>query len=640
MCGIVAVINFDGRPVDRDLLIKMRDTMIHRGPDDSGIHVNGCVGLAHRRLSIIDLSPAGCQPLVNEDGLLSLVANGEVYNYIELRQNLERKGHRFSSLSDSETIIHQYEEEDIKCLSRFNGMFAFVLWDMRYQRVFAARDRIGIKPLYYYIDKRRCILASEIKAILADPSVTRGPDYRGIADYYFAGRPLNGKTLFKSISELLPGHSLCADLRGRAVQTQKYWDLSFDYNFSRTEERITEDLFHLIDNAVQMNCRSDARLGCHLSGGVDSSTVTAFASRHRKNLKAFCIKFSDDVRIDETAYAKHVAKNTGAKYYEDTPPAMSMARMLPLLMWHMDLPMANVGGFSYFCVSRLARKHVKVSLTGHGGDELFAGYPAQFLAAFNTMEMFPSDQDYQSTLGPNRWTKFTAALRRKEMMPLARAFLGRLRNAQNDLESLWIRLHCRELPIRSSVFSHDFLKLKDIEGYSPVPEFIGPLQEAGTEEILDRCLYHDLKVYLPSLLHLEDRVSMALSLESRVPLLDHHIAEYLATVPPDQKVPDKRPKHLLRMAAAPVLPEEVCERMDKRPFPVPREVLYSQEMKQLTTEVLLSPKCKERGIFTEAALSEACRDLTKSWPLLNIELWCRIFLDGDMKREPDDILLE
>ena len=319
MCGILAILNFDNKNIDEDLLIRMRDTMYHRGPDDAGVYIEGSVGLAHRRLSIIDLSKTGHQPMANEDKTVFLVFNGEIYNYVELRENLIKMGHRFFSTSDSEVIIHQYEEDGEKCLDKLNGMFGFVIWDTKKQSLFAARDRLGIKPLYYFVDNNRIILASEIKAVLEDPRIPRIPNYQAIADYFFAGRALGGKTVFKNIKEVEPGYMLTVDKMSQQIQVKKYWDIYYDYNYSRTEKDLIEELFCLIDDSVKVHCRSDATLGCHLSGGMDSSTIVGLAAKYRNPLKTFSIKFSDDYYIDETRYAKAVANHVGAAYYENMP---------------------------------------------------------------------------------------------------------------------------------------------------------------------------------------------------------------------------------------------------------------------------------------------------------------------------------
>jgi len=627
MCGILAVLDLNNRNIDKALLIRMRDSMYHRGPDDAGLYLDGSVGLGHRRLAIIDLSESGHQPMTNEDHTLFLVCNGEIYNYIELRADLKKRGHRFHSTSDSEVIIHQYEEDGLQCLDKFNGMFSFALWDSKEKKLFAARDRLGIKPLYYFNDGKKIVLASEIKAIIADLDVPRVPNYQAIADYVFAGRALGNKTMFKKIEEIEPGYYFTVNAKKRHVQIRKYWDIHYNYNYARTDEELREELFSLVDDAVRIHCRSDATLGCHLSGGLDSSTIVALAARYRESLKTFSIKFSEDDFINETSYAKQVAKHVEADYIEGSPSATDFARLLPFLMWHMDLPMATDGGFSYFTVSKLAQEDVKVSLTGHGGDELFAGYPAQFQAAYQRRDMFANFVDPFRVPRSSIRGKLVSALLHKKPSDWVMSFKKRLGKEQGGLEDLWIQLHCSALPENNGIFRREFIR--SLEGYSPREDYIAPLLNVDTEQTLDKCLYHDLRVYLPGLLHLEDRVSMAVSIESRVPLLDYRIVEFLASVPPEQKIKNMQPKYLLRSIASSLLPEPVLERKDKFPFPVPGKFWLSKEMKEMRNNILLSPGSLSRGVFKAHALKEGYNNIDMSWPQINIELWFKIFVDRD-----------
>lgn len=628
MCGILAVINFDHKPIDQRLVIRMRDTMVHRGPDGEGIYLNGSVALAHRRLAIIDLSEAGSQPMKNEDGTIFLVFNGEIYNYVELREGLKKKGHPFVSTSDTEVIIHQYEEDGERCLEKLNGMFSFVLWDRKRKRLFAVRDRMGIKPLYYYLDHKKMILASEIKAIIEDPSVSREPDPQAIYDYIFCGRPLGDKTMFKSIKEVEPGHLLIIDQVNGRMEAKKYWDVHYNYDYCRTDDEVREQLKDLLQDCVRVHCRSDASFGSHLSGGLDSSTVVALSARYRQDLKTFSIKFSEDSHIDETKYAKVVAKHVGADYIEGSPPSMEMAKLFPLLLWHMDTPMANVGGFSYFTVSQLAQKYVKVALTGHGGDELFAGYPAQFHASFGHTDMFVAPLPVDGSGGLSR-KRLLNRLFTESPLAVYRFVRDKFIKAGKSFEERWIQFHCNLGPPRL-FFEDEFVKR--LAGYSPVDAYRKPLREVATDQTLDKCLYHDLRVYLPSLLHLEDRASMALSIESRVPLLDHRIVEFLATVPPEQKVRGLEPKYLLRQVASSLLPDEVWKRKEKFPFPVSSKFWQangSGGLMELCHKVLLSPDSLSREIFKPQLLENARNFDALTMQLLNMELWFKIFIDKD-----------
>lgn len=627
MCGILAVIDLEKGRLDSDLILKMRDTMIHRGPDDAGLYIEGPVGLAHRRLSIIDLSETGHQPMTNEDSSIVIVFNGEIFNYVELRLELIKRGHIFSSMSDTEVIIHQYEEDGEECLQKFNGMFSFVIWDSNKKKLFAARDRAGIKPLYYYFNGRKIILASEIKAILEDSAVVREADYEGIYDYFFAGRSLEGKTVFKNIREVEPGHLIVFNIENRGLQFKRYWDVIFNYNTLRGHEETREELFYLLDDAIKLHSRSDAPLGCHLSGGLDTSTVVGFAARHRQSLKTFSIKFSDDAFIDETSYAKAVAEKVGAEYHEDIPPALDIIRLLPFLIWHMDIPMANPGGFAYYTCSRLVSKYIKVALTGHGGDEVFAGYPAQFQAAFHTTSMFDLYSDPHDIQQPF-YKKLTTLLSIHGPSKLYHTLKNRIRKNDITLEDKWIRLHCGYTNHDSGFF--DPLFVKNLHGYTPKESYIESFKKNSTASVLDKCLYHDLCVYLPSLLHLEDRASMAVSIESRVPLLDYRIIEYMATVPPDKKVRDLKPKYLLRAVGSEILPQTVLERRDKRPFPIPVTLWHQKQVRDMVEKILLSKESLNRGIISARVLKESCRYVgSPPWQLLNLELWFKIFIDRE-----------
>ena len=626
MCGIAGVVNVDRRPVDPAVLVRMRDSMIHRGPDDEGLWIEDGVGLAHRRLSILDLSSAGHQPMTIDDENLWLIYNGEIFNYVELRQELQRKGHRFRSKSDSEVILHLYQEYGAGCLERLNGMFGFAIWDRSRRVLFAARDRMGIKPFYYHWTGKRLIFASEIKAILEHPDVRREANPRAIADYVFSNQTLDGRTFFVGIDELRPGYSL--RLEGDTLRTASYWTLEYAYDHGRDDADLIEEVAALVDDAVRIHCRSDAALGCHLSGGLDSSTVACLTARHRHPIKSFSVRSPGGAFYDETAYAKVVSKSCGTEYMEAVAHAGTLASMTPYLVWHMDMPMATPGGVNYYTVSRLAAEHVKVSLTGHGGDEVFAGYPAQFQVAFGTTEMFDRSSNPVALQVPS-WYRLRNLLRRDGLAGVMDRLKGRIRGATpSSAEDLWIQTHCGPLVGRHPHLHRDFAD--QLAGYTPEHSYLEAFREAPTDELLDRCLHHDLRCYLPSLLHMEDRVSMAVSLESRVPLLDHRIVELIATVPPEQKVRGGVPKRLLREAGARWLPEAVLTRRDKAGFPMPVARWFAGELARDMRRVVGSQKSRARGVFDPRVLGDRNFWVTNGWEALNIELWFRIFIDRDL----------
>ncbi len=623
MCGILAVMQRDGAPIDPELVARMRDTMAHRGPDDVGLRSDGVVALAHRRLSILDLTASGHQPMCNEDGTIWIVLNGEIYNYVELTADLIRRGHQFRSRSDTETIIHLYEEYGVGCLDHLVGMFGFVLWDARKQQLFAARDRIGIKPVYYHETPERLTCASEMKALVDDPAVARRVDHRAMADFLFAGQYLGGKTPFEGVRELPPAHYLLAT-RERTTLA-RYWDLEFDYHERSWDDTVAE-VRSLLDDAVRIHCRSDVPLGCHLSGGLDSSTVTSFAVRHCQGMPAFAIRFEGNGKqYDETRYAKAVCAASGTRYLEATPGPEDFWRLLASLVWHMDTPLFGIGAFSYYTVSRLASRFVKVTLTGHGGDEIFAGYPAQFAATFGTTAMFDRLVSGHRPAAP--LARLTRLLRERGVRGVYGALARRLRNlarGPETLEEVWVGLHCNVLD--RSNYETGFVR--GLGGYSPLEEYLAPFRRARTTETLDRCLYHDLVSYLPSLLHQEDRVSMSLSVESRVPLLDHRLVQLLATVPPALKARNREPKALLRAAARGTVTDQVLDRRDKVPFSVPIQPWLEGPLWPRIRELLESRVARDRGIFRHPA-GGIRPDTPDLWNRLNIEVWHRIFIDQD-----------
>ena len=602
----------------------MRDVMTHRGPDDEGLYVNGPIGLGHRRLSILDLSPAGHQPMSNEDGTVWLIFNGEIYNYVELASELRGRGHTFRSHTDSEVIIHLWEELGSRCVERLNGMFAFVIWDATQQELFCARDRVGIKPFQYYLGPDRFIAASEIKAILEDPAVPRRPDHQGLSDYLFAGRPLSGKTCFEGIRQLEPGCALSI-CHGK-FRTWEYWNVDYAYNTSRSLDDTAAGLRDLLADAVRIQGRSDAPLGCHLSGGLDSSTIVALTAPHRERLDTFSIRFEGETYYDESAYARAMARRVGSRHHEGTPAASDLRSLVTALVWHMDMPLPDTSSFSYYTVSRLASSHVKVSLTGHGGDEVFGGYPAQFQAGFGHTAMFDLSgrPAYRTSLA----RRLHRTLRRYGVFGTARHLLGRLApKPPADLETLWVGLHCGTPPARNPLLHSGFRAR--LGGYDPRADYLAPLREAGTDEVFDRCLFHDFRSYLPTLLHQEDRASMAVSLESRVPLLDHRVVEFMATVHPSMKVPGLVPKGLLRRSMADLVPAEILARRDKGAFGVPTGPWFLGPLAPFVRELVLSKRALEREIFHPAEIASRFIEPSLQWSAMSLELWFRIFIDRD-----------
>jgi asparagine synthase (glutamine-hydrolysing) len=561
--------------------------------------------------------------MVSHDGNLWIVFNGEIYNHVELAADLRAAGDHFVGRSDTEVLLYLYQRFGKDCLRRLNGMFAFAIWDQRERTLFAARDRLGVKPFFYQHTPTRLAFASEVKALLAGDASLGEPDRKAVADYLFCGGALGDKTGFVGLSQLEPGHSLTWHA-GR-LTVERYWDISYEYADPRREADLLAELAWLVDDAVRMQSRSDAPLGSHLSGGLDSSAIASHAVRYVQPLKTFSIRFDDDAYYDESEHARAVAKHIGATHLDEVPRSRELVGLLPTLLYHMDFGLPVQGAFGYIAVSRLAKRHVKVSLTGHGGDELFAGYPKHFGATYGSTPGF--DLAVPSAPAPSPMDRLRALFRREGVGGVARRLGRRARRVSRSFEDRWVASHCGEDPTYHSMLHPRFIQT--LAGYSPRESYLRPLREAKTDQTLDRGLYHDLRVYLQDLLALEDRLSMAVSLESRVPLLDHRIVELVARIPPALKVPGRQPKRLLRDVARPLLPASVLDRRDKRPFPIPVEKWFGDQLFSAAQEVLTSPRCLDRGVFQPDRLREDALPPSLAWSLINVELWYRIFVDRD-----------
>lgn len=626
MCGFVGILNLNGKSVNENLLTKMRDTMHHRGPDDEGTFISGPVGLGFRRLSIIDLS-TGRQPMFNPDGTICIVFNGEIYNYIELRNNLREAGRVFRTGSDTEVILHLYETYGRDCVHHLNGMFSFVIWDERRKEMFAARDRLGVKPLYYFVDEERIILASEIKAILTDSEIRRIPNYHSIMDYLNFMYVLGDKTFFKGIKKLLPGHRLLITQEGK-VSIDQYWDVEYGNLAVKSEEKIARDLYDLLNDSVRIHLRSDVPLGCHLSGGLDSSTVVSLSSKIYNGtspIKTFSGKFKEDPFYDETPYAKIIAGKTGAEYHETIPSAELFPDIIERLVWYMDEPSVGPGIYPQYFVCQLASQNVKVVLGGQGGDELFGGYPRYFLAS----NFAGSSTGEQQT--KNLFFLINYAKRHGLKRTLAKG-AGFLKIKSGGQEDRW-KFFSKAVGDTKSLIGPALFR--ESRNYDQDDQFFQYIRKDNATHLFDKLLYHDLKAYLPGLLQVEDRTSMAVSLESRVPLLDYRIVEYAAGIPPEIKVKNGNMKYILKKAVRGLLPDEIIERNDKKGFPTPINVWFKGKLSGYLKNILLDERTLSRGLFDRKALSGLLSSKVDNswtlWALLNVELWFRTFID-DFKR--------
>ncbi len=628
MCGICGILHFDpNQLVDAEKLTAMSKTLIHRGPDDFGTYIAGPVGLAHRRLSILDLSAAGHQPMSSTDGRFWIVFNGEIYNYVELKRYLIAKGHSFYSRSDTEVLLNLFIEEGKECLNKLNGMFAFAIWDSVEKKLFVARDRLGIKPLYWYRDENTFLFASEIKAFFRFPNLKAAVNVDGLQDYLSFQFCLGEKTMFENIYKVSPGWWMEIAQNGQ-LQTACYWDLNFQVDTTHSEEYFKQTLSDLLQDSISLRLRSDVPLGSHLSGGLDSSVVASLAANNlQQPIHTFSGGFKEGSLFDETRYARIVAEHNHTMHHETFPSAQDFVELLPSIIYHMDEPAAGPGIFPQLMVAKMASEHVKVVLGGQGGDELFAGY-ARYLIAYleecirGGIESTQEDPSYIvnfQTILPN--------------LPQLQGYQSLMRHFWKDglfgsQEERYFRLIDRGDSIRS-FFNTDFIQQSH---YSSYEEYRRIFTTNAPASYINRMTRFDIKTLLPALLHVEDRTSMMVSIESRVPLLDYRIVELSAAIPPRFKYGGGQSKHILREASSAFVPKEILERQDKMGFPVPLDIWYRKDpVRSFVRETLLSSAATRRGWFDinaiKGILDQELPFGRTIWGLLCMELWAKSFLD-------------
>ena len=626
MCGIGGAISLTREPVPRlgAALATMNELIRHRGPDGEGEwrEENDRVGFTHRRLTIIDLE-TGDQPMRGTGGNW-ITYNGEVYNYLELRQELGAD--RFRTSSDTEVILEAYRTWREDCLGHLRGMFSFALWDEERGELFCARDRFGIKPFYYTVAGGVLYFASEVKALLPFlPSVET--DVEGIKDYVTFQFCLGGKTLFRGVSELLPGHFL--RVRDGAVQTRRYWEVYYEPDFSHTGRYFEEQVRTLVRDSVGLHLRADVPLGAYVSGGFDSSAVASLASQiHPSQMVGFTGKFSIDPAYDESRHARDLAAHAGFPLEEIDIGARDFVENIENVIYHLDFPVAGPGSFPQYMVSGLAATQRKVLLGGQGGDEIFGGYTRYLVAYFEqcikgaidgTMHAGNFIVTYESII-PN-----LTALRNYK--PLLQEFWRE--GLFDDLDSRYFRLINRAPDLGDEI---DWSMLGDYSPYESFREvFHG--DNVGKESYFDSMTHFDFKTLLPALLQVEDRVSMAHGLESRVPFLDHPIVELAATIPADVKFKDGTMKHVLKQALQGELPASIVQRKDKMGFPVPLHEWLSNpgEVRDFVIDILLSEPARHRMLVDNrqvaAGIATEHRFGRRTWGLLCLELWQRSFHD-------------
>lgn len=634
MCGISGKVDFEGKEIPEELIRRMNAALSHRGPDDEGIYINNSfaghgqkfvsVGLGHKRLSIIDLSRAGHQPMSNESKTVWIVFNGEVYGYQKLKKDLEQQGHQFSSNSDCEVIIHLYEQEGIECIKKLNGMFAFALWDSRIQALYLVRDRVGIKPLVYFWNGMSLLFASEIKSILCDSGVSREIDWAALnlyLTYNYIGAPA---TIFKNIKKLEPGCYLTA--RNKSITINHYWDVGKDLESKGIKGRDIEiykkKIRELLEDAVRMQLVADVPLGAFLSGGIDSSIIVGLMSKvAAKPVNTYTIGYKDMPLFDETRFAREVAKFNHTNHHEIFLTSKDILNVIPDALASFDEPFADSSAIPTYVVSRETKKHVKVALSGDGGDELFAGY-----------RMYAGEYLY------SRYRWIPRVFRKKLLEPLLLALpdsrdqyiLDHIRRAKKFVKGThgkfeerffaWNEIFSRD--IREGILKKKFQGSERMD-FDAGKEMACQMLGSFSSDPVNRMLYADLKNSLPNdMLTKVDWMSMKNALEVRVPFLDHRLVEYSFQLPGDLKLRGRRGKYILIEACRDLLPQSIHKRT-KWGFEMPISKWLKSDLKYLVDEYLSRQKIEQQGVFNYKPIKRLIADLflnrsDTSWQLWNL----------------------
>jgi asparagine synthase (glutamine-hydrolysing) len=618
MCGICGKIYRDpARPVEPDLIRRMADAIAHRGPDAAGYHIDGAVGLGHRRLSIIDLS-AGDQPMYNEDRSLVAIFNGEIYNFQDLRQQLSAHGHVFKTKSDTEVLLHGYEQWGERCVEKLRGMFAFAIWDEPRQQLFLARDRVGIKPLYYYFDGQKLLFASEIKAILQDPQVARALDWQALDDYLTYMYIPAPKTIFQKIRKLPAGYTLTVSARG--LSEREYWDLTFKSNGARSEADYAAGLLAQLREAVSSHLMSDVPLGAFLSGGIDSSAVVGLMhGLMNAPVNTASIGFRES-GFDELPYARMVAKKFHTNVHERVVDAQA-AGILDKLVWHFDEPFADSSMVPTYYVSQIAREKVTVCLSGDGGDENFAGY-----------------RRYKFDVFENRVRALLpAALRRPVCGAVSRVYpkadwLPQIFRAKTLLANLstspergYFHTMSWFNPAMKRQLYKDHLK-KELNGYDAFSVMKTHFERVQDLDPLSRIQYVDVKTYLvDDILAKVDRTSMAHALEVRVPILDHEVMEYAAGIPAEYKLRNGEGKYIFKQALNDLIPAEILYR-PKMGFSIPLARWLRGELKQIFEERVFAKDAFIGSLFELGPIRQWWNQHQRGTRDYSFHLWALLML--------------
>jgi asparagine synthase (glutamine-hydrolysing) len=634
MCGIcgIALSVRSARRLEATAVERMRDTLTHRGPDDCGLYLNGSVGLGHRRLSIIDVA-GGQQPMLSDDGSLVIVYNGEVYNHQVLRRDLEAQGHRYRTRCDTETVLRLYEMIGTRAPTLLRGMFAFAIWNSRARELFLARDRLGVKPLYATLTADGCLyFASEIKALVAAAAVTPALYLAALPDYLANHAPSGEATLFAGVRRLLPGHTLL--WKDGNVRIERYWDVSFASvgESARSERDVVNEYAERFREAVRMRLMSDVPLGMFLSGGLDSASITAMMSGLvDEPIKTFSVAFAER-EANELAYARLVAERYRTDHREVVVRPHDFFAAVPKLIWHEDEPMAHPSSVALYFVSRLAAEHVKVVLTGEGSDETLAGYGRYSRTVYNVA----LGRRYERFAGAIFRAVISRAIQRTVGGRGLRSTLGRsFLCLPADLTSLYFEnFAVFSVPQQRELLTPSTREqLGDIDPYAAQRSY---LTQSQAESLLNTLLHVDIKTYLVELLMKQDQMSMAASIESRVPFLDHPLVEFTATLPERFKLRGLTGKVILRRAMQDALPSEILRRK-KMGFPVPVGSWLRGAFRHVLDEYVLGERALARGLLNPVHLRRLveshCRGdenhSERLWALINLEIWHRVFLDGE-----------
>jgi asparagine synthase (glutamine-hydrolysing) len=628
MCGIngIAYSPDSGRQIDEKRLIAMRDILHHRGPDDGGAFVDGNIGLGHRRLSIVDVAH-GAQPMTNAECII--VYNGEIYNHADYRGELESRGYRFATHCDTETILHLYAEHGRNCVEYLRGMFAFAIWDKKQNELFIARDRFGVKPLYYHHAADGSLyFASEIKSILEAGEIKPEINFNALPDQFANHGTCGDETLFAGIKRLLPGHTLV--WKDGRIDIREYWDLEFEPKHeARSDAEYIEEWRDLFRKSVELRLMADVPLGMFLSGGIDSSAIAAMMSTLvHEPIKTFSVAFNER-DANELEYARLVANKFNTDHHEITITPEQFFEALPKLVWHEDEPLGFIASVPLYFVSKLAQNHVKVVLTGEGSDETLAGY-GRYAKTLKLLEYGEKYESVTPTFLRDAVRGGVATLPNVLNRKLNRTFLTRDSDIENlffDNFAVFPRAMQRQLFQR-----HTRERMSDLNPYTQQNAW---LEKSDADDILDKLLYADTKTYLHELLMKQDQMSMAASIESRVPFLDHKLVEFTARMPREMKLRGGTTKWILREAMKGILPDKILTR-PKMGFPVPVGRWFRREFRNIIDEYVLSERVKSRDIFDAQFVRRLVAEHNagenhdeRLWSLVNFEIWQRRFIDGE-----------